>query len=245
MQAIKTVKRRPRQQQPKSCTECRRRRQKVSYARLLRRSSGTYTLKCTPTKVPGGPCLLCSRRYPPVECVGRPPARPVAGAPQPPLMQGFGNKLLVHNDSHPDSPHSSLHRGRISNLNGLQRLGSHPDSHEGYVAPSRSSSSSSAGIPEGVSHGRKTTLRLSPAPFRRASSIPSSALTLQRRSEFGSPRAFGGVLTAINCLNSLPIKQTPRNAELFHYCRYKNSSIIKQADMFPSSQSCGAQPCLG
>jgi hypothetical protein len=177
--------------------------------------------------------------------VGRPPPRPIAGVPQPPLMQSFGDKLLVHNDSHPDSPHSSLHRGRISNLNGLQRPNSQSDSQEVYLAHPRSSSSSSADTLDGASHGRKTTLRLSPAPFKRASSFPSSALTLQRRSELGSPRTFGGVLTAINCLNSLPIKQTPRNAELFHYCKYKNSSIIKQADMFPSSPSCGAQPCLG
>ena len=35
----------------------------------------------------------------------------------------------------------------------------------------------------------------------------------------GSPRAFGGVLTAICSLNSLAIKPTPVNAELFYLCK--------------------------
>ncbi len=34
----------------------------------------------------------------------------------------------------------------------------------------------------------------------------------------GSPRPFGGILTSINTLYSLPIKQTSRNAELLHFC---------------------------
>jgi hypothetical protein len=36
---------------------------------------------------------------------------------------------------------------------------------------------------------------------------------------YGSPRNFGGILTSINTLYSLPIKQTSRNAELLHFCK--------------------------
>jgi hypothetical protein len=35
-----------------------------------------------------------------------------------------------------------------------------------------------------------------------------------------SPRPFGGILTALTSLNSLPINPTPRNAELFNFCKF-------------------------
>jgi hypothetical protein len=33
------------------------------------------------------------------------------------------------------------------------------------------------------------------------------------------PKMFGGILSSINTLYSLPIKQTSRNAELLHFCK--------------------------
>jgi len=36
---------------------------------------------------------------------------------------------------------------------------------------------------------------------------------------YESPRNFGGILTSVNTLYSLPIKQSSRNAELLHFCK--------------------------
>jgi hypothetical protein len=54
-----------------------------------------------------------------------------------------------------------------------------------------------------------TELVLSPNP---------SPVQLPDESLSGSPRPFGGILSSINTLYSLPIKQTTRNAELLHFC---------------------------
>lgn len=61
-----------------------------------------------------------------------------------------------------------------------------------------------------------TFLQLSKDP----SESESYNLILNRRkSRPNSPQMLGGVLTAINSLNSLPIPNTPRNTELFHFCK--------------------------
>jgi hypothetical protein len=54
-----------------------------------------------------------------------------------------------------------------------------------------------------------------------------SPLPSPDESPYGSPRAFGGILTSVNTLYSLPIKQTSRNAELLHYCMLKTLIYIR------------------
>jgi hypothetical protein len=69
-------------------------------------------------------------------------------------------------------------------------------------------------------------------------------LQAERRNEHESPdlgaldalwslKPFGGVLTAINSLNSVPVKPTLRNAELFHLCAYalfhRHTKLTKSA----------------
>jgi hypothetical protein len=51
-------------------------------------------------------------------------------------------------------------------------------------------------------------------------------------SPYGSPKMFGGILTSINTLYSLPIKQTSRNAELLHFCKsmYSMSGLRRTDD---------------
>lgn len=45
-----------------------------------------------------------------------------------------------------------------------------------------------------------------------------SRMAMVGRDFTGSPKGFGGVLTAVSSLNNLPIKPTIRNAELFQLC---------------------------
>jgi hypothetical protein len=46
-------------------------------------------------------------------------------------------------------------------------------------------------------------------------------------SSYGSPRNFGGILTAVNTLYSLPIKETSRNAELLHFCKSLSFEVMR------------------
>lgn len=43
-------------------------------------------------------------------------------------------------------------------------------------------------------------------------------LILDGRGDPSTLRPFGGILTDVNCIGSLPIQQTARNAELLHFC---------------------------
>ena len=82
---------------------------------------------------------------------------------------------------------------------------------------SSSSSSSASVIMDSDSYFETSS---SPKAEKSHEIPPPSDLILMVEGAFSeSPRPIGGVLAAIGSLNSLPIKPTLRNAELFYFCK--------------------------
>jgi hypothetical protein len=72
------------------------------------------------------------------------------------------------------------------------------------------------------SHAAQERIRLSSSIIisknQKSGSLGPILILDGRQSLKDSPRAFGGILDEVNSLNSLPIKPTLRNAELFRFC---------------------------
>jgi hypothetical protein len=113
------------------------------------------------------------------------------------------------------SPYPILSEGRPS--------GRSPRLKSILKVESEPSSSSNSSTPSSFFMDRDCYFEILP-PTKAGSSDDASpgsdSSTAVVRHDFtGSPKAFGGVLTAVSSLNSLPIKSTIRNAELFQLCK--------------------------
>jgi hypothetical protein len=88
---------------------------------------------------------------------------------------------------------------------------------------SETSSASSSSTPSSFITDRDSYFEESPTlkeePSNEISPGSESSMAMVGRGFAGSPKGFGGLLTAISSLNSFPIKQTIRNAELFQLCQ--------------------------
>ncbi|KAE9378640.1 hypothetical protein N431DRAFT_363266 [Stipitochalara longipes BDJ] len=191
MQQATAVKR-TRRREAKSCTECRRRKQ-----------------KCNPRKE-GGPCGNCLRRYPPVACVGRGEPSQKSSTT---LEQQPTPTIRVEEHSR-RSPSSSSHA--VDDL-GSQRHSPHSNDPQNLSHPASASPALSISTDNNV-----TSYFQEPYPDEQVSgelilSQNSSPDGSPDESPYGSPKMFGGILSSINTLYSLPIKQTSRNAELLHF----------------------------
>ncbi|KAM7219087.1 hypothetical protein V8F06_005525 [Rhypophila decipiens] len=181
---------------PKSCGECRKRKQ-----------------KCV-LPAPGNPCLNCAKRWPPVECI-------------------------VHQEHVGDDKMTKTIRVRSGNVEvevtssrdfqaTVQPSASpHPIQWSVYVLPGTASKSSSVAKD-------KRTIEKFDKPWRtgrddhddeginssRGSDVsrPKGSLVICGRGLSGEPvTTIGGVLSAIDCVNSEPVENTARNTELMYF----------------------------
>jgi hypothetical protein len=87
---------------------------------------------------------------------------------------------------------------------------------------SSSSSSSTSGVLDGDGYLESSS---SPKVEHSEGMTPASdSISVVEGAFTGSPKSVGGVLAAISSLNSLPIKPTARNAELFYFCKSEHPS---------------------
>jgi hypothetical protein len=86
----------------------------------------------------------------------------------------------------------------------------------GRVTPSASSSSHTSEDPDSCFD---TTLSLKTEKNESDSEHSDWFIAMAQRDNGGGPRAFGGVLTTISNRNSVAIKPTSKNAELFYLCK--------------------------
>ncbi|KAM7200893.1 hypothetical protein V8F20_005135 [Naviculisporaceae sp. PSN 640] len=185
---------------PKSCGECRRRKQ-----------------KCIPS-APRKPCLNCAKRWPPVECIF--PRHDGEDIPRKTTRVRSGNvevEVTSSRDFYTKYPESSS-------------ASSYPMEWSVYVLPGTSSGSGCSGLRDvpGTSlsgggeiyrdddkfnHDHGTTSNLPLDHLR-----PRASLVICGRGFSGQPAAsIGGVLSAIDCVNSEPVENTARNTELMFF----------------------------
>lgn len=218
-------KRRSRTQ--KSCTECQRRKQKVSRD-VTARGCGTMRMltrreQCI-VKANRETCVNCSRRFPPVECV-------IPQVEKTNHAQMFEGRILQFDDPAVLPAGINLttlvRRDRVSNCQASA-------AGAGRMLPLPRRPGDSKGKTR-VIYDPETNM-VSIAQDERV--VETFPLRGQSRSLFldgsGDPDAyfhiqpFGGILTEVNSINSMTIDNGGRQAELLHFCK---------------SQGCQTVPC--
>lgn len=181
-------------------------------------------IKCNPRK--DGPCGHCARRYPPVECIM--PGR-AENSLRKPKLEAEINLSETHGTSRSNS------KLKLPGINERPYVSPYPILSESQSSSqssrlksilkfeTRTPSSRSSSVAEFVPDRDGYFDATPPSKTEQSENISpgsDSSVAVVERGFGGSPRPFGGVLTAISSLNSPPIKSTERNAELFHLCRH-------------------------
>ncbi|KAK0104453.1 hypothetical protein ONS95_004742 [Cadophora gregata] len=202
--------RRQRRRPQISCTECRRRKQ-----------------KCNPRK--DGPCANCLRRYPPVPCYVQDLDDPNigCGAPQKVTLQSETTLRFVDHGPGPrDSISSPLHESHPANYPAipLSRI-LHPIEdpspyHEAVHAMKQEIKQYIVDDvekvhPDSVENGPPSENKLELVQKRLKYMDPGMQEAMHNRLE--SPSMVGGVLSMLNTFNTMPVKTTLRNTELFYF----------------------------
>ena len=120
----------------------------------------------------------------------------------------------------------------LSAINEQAYVSPYPPLFQTYIAGQRNHPNAILKL-EGITPSTSASSLASEDP----DSYSDAALSLERKNESdsehsdwleamvqpdngGSPRAFGGVLTTISNINSIAIKPTSKNAELFYLCKH-------------------------
>lgn len=211
-------------------------------------------MQCNPRK--DGPCGNCLRRYPPVECYVKPDPRAAKQVPigihptslaaglrttLPPIVPTGSSKSSASEEQHTLLPSISLDPRIQDNQPHQTPILDQVSRAEKSAVQSTQSTEQTADLISSNLHTHSSIFKNNTKPTTSASS--SSVVLLKAPSHIGSPRPFGGALTAINTLNGVPIEPTIRNAELFHFCEFITSLwIILTAH---SSRICCSKPRFG
>ena len=129
----------------------------------------------------------------------------------------------IHIEEQPiNSPSSSSHvvDERDTQLHSPSSNGPRDPSQTASTASSASTEHDVASYFEERYPDRQISSELVPSHASSPNSSPDE-------SSSGSPKMFGGILSSINTLYSLPIKQTSRNAELLHFCKLSDEMFLR------------------
>lgn len=223
-----------------SCTECRRRKQKVwdsDASDIICIEEGTRLtdniMQCKPRA--DGPCEHCLRRYPPVEChvdvnahrrEGGPSqaSRSAAAASNLRLLETV-SAVPRGDQSNPLSDESleaqNSDRSATAFIKDFDcNLGGLPEDHikkqRGYQPPSQDNK---AILPACKSDSTPVPNTSQLEIFHTRTELVTYGYRVAHHGSSPSSQVMGGIITAVNnSLTNVPIEPTLRNAELFHFC---------------------------